>query len=69
MREVGRRGDTGPRTGLETDHVISGPMRGLRNEWGMEITQTDRQTDRQTQRHVNSMTDTAQRTESVKIYI
>ena len=29
--------------------------------------QTDRQTDKQTDRHVDSMTDTAQRAESVKI--
>ena len=68
MREVGRRGDTGPRTGLETDHVISGPMRGLKKCMGNGH-HTDRQTDRQTQGHVNSMTDPAQRTESVKIYI
>ena len=50
--------------GLETDHVISGPMRGLKKTtWGMYITQTNRQTDR----HVDSMTDTAQRAESVKM--
>ena len=45
--------------GLETDHVISGPMRGLeKNLMGIDI--------RQTNRHVDSMTDPAQRAESVK---
>ena len=39
--------------GLETDHVISGPMRDLKqNAWGMDFTQTDG--------HVNSITDPAQ---------
>ena len=27
--------------GLETDHVMSGPMRGKKNEWGGDNTQTD----------------------------
>ena len=33
--------------GLQTDHVISGPMIGLeeKNAWGMDIRQTNRQTD------------------------
>ena len=52
--------------GLETDHVISGPMRGLKNVWGSDIRQTYRQTEIQTDRHVNSMTDPALRAESVK---
>ena len=51
--------------GLETYHRISGPMRGLtKNAWGMDIRQK-KQTDKQTNRHVNSMTDPAQRVESV----
>ena len=34
--------------GLGTDHVIWGPMRGLKkNAWGMDIIQADRQTDKQ----------------------
>ena len=44
--------------GLETDHVISGPMRGLKKCIG-----NGHQTDRQTDRHVDSMTDPAQRAE------
>ena len=52
--------------GLETDHVIAGPMRGLQKT--MENGhQTDNQTNKQTDRHVNSMTDPAQRAESLKI--
>ena len=37
-----------PKRGLETDHVISGPMRGLKHTWGMDIRQTYRQTDKKT---------------------
>ena len=57
--------------GAETDYVISGPMKGLKKAFGMDIRQTDhRQTDhRQTDRHINSMTDPAQKADSVKIYI
>ena len=45
--------------GLEADHVISGPMRGLtKKAWGM---------DTQTHRHCDYYTDPAQRAESVKI--
>ena len=46
--------------GLETNHVISGPMRGLKQSaCGMDIKQTDKR--------VDSMTDPAKRAESVKI--
>ena len=45
--------------GQETDHDISGPMRGLKKLHLMA--QTKRQTDRQTSGHRNSMTDPAQR--------
>ena len=41
--------------GLGTDHVISGPITGLKKNLHL-IAQTDRQTDRQ----CNSMTDSAQ---------
>ena len=48
---------SGPLKGLESDHVISGPMRGLKKthgEW------TDRHTDRRTDGHRNSTTELAQ---------
>ena len=49
--------------------MISGPMKGLKNPHGEWTTEThiDMQTDTQTNRHVDSMTDPAQRAESVKI--
>ena len=47
-------------------HVTWGPMRGLeKNAWKGTNTQTDRQTDG----HRDSMTDPAQRAESVKTYL
>ena len=51
--------------GLETDHVISGPMTGLKTHGDQTL---DKHTDKQiqTDRHVNSMTDPALRAESVK---
>ena len=49
--------------GQETDHVISGPMRGLEKN----CIQWRRQTDKLTSGHCNSTTDSAQRAESVKI--
>ena len=49
---------------LETDHVISGPMRCFKKRM-----ENRHQTDRQTHRHVDSMTDPAQKSESVKIYV
>ena len=51
--------------GLETDRVTSGPIRGLKKSMGNGH-QTDKQTNKQTIRHVDSMTDPAQRAESVK---
>ena len=42
--------------GLEIDHVISGPIRGLKRAWGMDIRQTDRQTDRQTYKQTDMLT-------------
>ena len=44
--------------GLGTDHVISGPMRGLKKLHLMA--QTTRETDRQTSGHRDSMTESAQ---------
>ena len=52
--------------GLETDHVISGPMRGL-NKCMEDGHHTDHQKNKQRDRHVGSMTDPAQRAKSVKI--
>ena len=52
--------------GLETDHVISGPMRGLEKKPHGEG--ADRHTDGRTDGHRDSMTDPAQRAESVKIF-
>ena len=51
--------------GQETDHVISGPMRVLEKNCIRCLKHTDRQTDG----HRNSMTDPAQRAESVKIQV
>ena len=48
--------------GQETDHVISGPMRGLEKN----CIRLRRQTDQKTYGHCDSMTDPAQRAESVK---
>ena len=48
--------------GLKTDHVISGPTRGLKNK----RMGNGHQTEKQTNRHVDSMTDPAQRAESLK---
>ena len=47
--------------GLITDHVISGPIRGLKNLHSMA------QTDTQTDRHHDSKTEWAQWADSVKI--
>ena len=56
----------GTMRGLGSGHVTCGPMRGLEiNFTGRG--HTDRHTDRQTHGHVDSMTDPAQRTESVKM--
>ena len=44
--------------GLGTNHVISGPMRGLKKLHS--ISQTNRQTDKQTDGHGESMTELAQ---------
>ena len=56
----GDRG-AGQRRGLETDHVILGPLRGLRIDF------TGRgHTNIHIYRHCDSMTDPAQRAESVK---
>ena len=47
VSEEGRKG--WPMRGLETDHVISGPMRGLKKiALEMDIRQTNKQTNRQT---------------------
>ena len=56
--------------GQEIDHVISGPMRGLKKTGsdGGAIRQTDKQTERQTSGHCDSMTDPAQRAESEKTH-
>ena len=54
--------------GLGSGHVTCGPMRGLEKNC-MGRGQTDRQTDRQTDGHGDSMTDPAQRAESVKILL
>ena len=50
--------------GQETDHVISGPIRDLKKT---ASNGADRQTQTQTDGHRNSMTDPAQRAESVKM--
>ena len=52
--------------GQETDHVISGPMKGLEKKLHL-MAQTDKQTHTQKDGHCDSMTDPAQRAESVKI--
>ena len=44
--------------GQETDHLISGPMRGLKKLQPMA--QTNRQTEKQTGGHRDSMTESAQ---------
>ena len=49
--------------GLEADHVILGPMRGLKKRMGRDNIQTNIQT----QGHRDSMTDPAKRPESVKV--
>ena len=50
-------------SGLETDQVISGPMRGLEKKTHGKWTSDRPQTDR----HFDSMTNPAQRVRSVKI--
>ena len=50
-----------PMRGLETDHVISGPKRGLKKCMGR-----GHQTHRHTEGHCNLQTDAAQRAESVR---
>ena len=53
--------------GLGSGHVTCGPMRGLKKiAWGGD-TQTNRQTNKQTNGHRNSMTESAQWANSVKI--
>ena len=54
--EGGREGV--PMRGQETDHVNSGPMRGLKKMYPMA--QTNRQTNRQTDGHGDSLTELAQ---------
>ena len=57
--------EVGPMRGLETDHVISGPMRGLKINFigkGHHSTFNIHST----YKHCDSMTEPAQRTESVK---
>ena len=51
--------------GHETDHVITGPMRCLEKN----CIRWRRQTDKQTDGHRDSMTNPAQRAESVKIIV
>ena len=68
-------GDNQAMRGLEIYHLISGPMRCLETDQlnsgqmiGLKINITGRgQTYKHTSRHSNSMTDPAQREESVKI--
>ena len=50
--------------GLVTDHVISGPMRGLTKN----CIRWRKQTDKQTDRHGDSMTESAQWADSMKIW-
>ena len=52
--------------GLETDHVISGPMRRLEKKHIWNGHQTNKQTGHQIDRHVDSVADLAQRAESVE---
>ena len=53
--------------GLVTDHVISGPMRGIEREEKNAFYGTDRQTDgHTTDGHRNSKTESAQWADSVK---
>ena len=51
--------------GLETDHVISGPMRGLK----INFTWRGQHSNTHSDRHRNSMIDPAQRAESVKMTV
>ena len=53
--------------GLGSGHVTCGPMRGLKKiAWGGDR-HTDRHTDRQTDGHRDSMTESAQWADLVKI--
>ena len=52
--------------GLGSGHVTCGPMRGLEKNCTRWHIHTHKQNDRQTHGHGDSMTDPAQRAESVK---
>ena len=55
--------------GLGSGHVTCGPMRGLEKNCMGGNRHTDTQTDRQTNGHRDSMTESAQWADSVKIYL
>ena len=60
----------GPMRGLGSGHVTCGPMRGLEiNFTGRGLIETYRRTYIHTYGHPDSMTESAQWAESVKIYI
>ena len=56
-----------PMRGLGSGHVVSGPMRSLKNALRGEIQHTTHNTQHTTHRHFYYLTDPAQRAESVKI--
>ena len=63
----GGRGLTNERPG--TDHVISGPMRGLEKNCTQWRRKTNRHTDTQTHGHGDSMTESAKWGRFSKIYL